>query len=131
MFRCEYNHHNNNNHNNDNRNDNNIDNNNKQQQQSNSVACVISVSHQAELSIRSITATNRQKSRSCSTTRSATTPYFMYVVESGELRIEVNGEDSGRCSAGQTFGEMALIYGSQRAATLTTMCPTRMWTIHR
>jgi len=56
---------------------------------------------------------------------------FMYVVESGELRIEVNGEDSGRCSAGQTFGEMALIYGSQRAATLTTMCPTRMWTIHR
>jgi CRP/FNR family cyclic AMP-dependent transcriptional regulator len=41
----------------------------------------------------------------------------MYVIRSGEVEIERDGQIVETLSAGQIFGEMALIDGSQRAAT--------------
>jgi CRP-like cAMP-binding protein len=42
-----------------------------------------------------------------------------YVVESGEAEITVQGESRGTITAGDVFGEIALLTGSGRAATIT------------
>lgn len=66
-----------------------------------------------------------------------------YVVESGELSISVSvaqddKEDSesmevnvGYYSEGSAFGELALIYGSPRAATIRAVDNCRLWRIKR
>jgi len=41
------------------------------------------------------------------------------VIESGDLRVSVQGTDVGRLGPGQAFGEMALIDKSARSATIT------------
>lgn len=42
-----------------------------------------------------------------------------YVVESGEATITVGGEPVGRLGPGDHFGEIALLMGTVRAATIT------------
>ena len=67
-----------------------------------------------------------------------------YVVESGELSIHVTvkGEDKGEggessqvkvgeYSKGSAFGELALIFGSPRAATITATSDCKLWSIER
>mmetsp|Transcript_18491 Transcript_18491/g.40011 ORF Transcript_18491/g.40011 Transcript_18491/m.40011 type:complete len:769 (-) Transcript_18491:75-2381(-) len=66
-----------------------------------------------------------------------------YVVESGELNIhvtvkgdnDVGGEESevkvGNYSTGSAFGELALIFGSPRAATITATGDCKLWSIER
>jgi len=64
-----------------------------------------------------------------------------YVVESGTLSIHVTvrGEDDdepsevkvGDYSAGSAFGELALIFGSPRAATITATSDCRLWSLER
>lgn len=40
-----------------------------------------------------------------------------YVIENGEIEFYVNGEKVGEIKDGASFGELALIYGTPRAAT--------------
>lgn len=59
-----------------------------------------------------------------------------YVVESGELTIEVKTgkEDSmmvGLYSKGAAFGELALIFDSPRAATVTASTDVKLWALDR
>ena len=65
-----------------------------------------------------------------------------YVVESGELSIHVTvkgdspeAEQSevkvGDYSTGSAFGELALIFGSPRAATITATVDCKLWSIER
>lgn len=62
-----------------------------------------------------------------------------YVVESGELSITVSmGDDDfkqdvkvGFYNGGDAFGELALIYGSPRAATIDAMEDCKLWSIER
>lgn len=64
-----------------------------------------------------------------------------YVVEKGELGIQVSvkGEGGGResqlkvgdYSAGSAFGELALIFGSPRAATITATTDCKLWSLER
>lgn len=65
-----------------------------------------------------------------------------YVVESGELTIQVkvkgddeSGEESmlkvGNYSKGSAFGELALIFGSPRAATITATRDCQLWSLER
>eukprot|EP00581_Thalassiosira_minuscula_P002661 CAMPEP_0183744310 /NCGR_PEP_ID=MMETSP0737-20130205/65664_1 /TAXON_ID=385413 /ORGANISM="Thalassiosira miniscula, Strain CCMP1093" /LENGTH=710 /DNA_ID=CAMNT_0025979949 /DNA_START=316 /DNA_END=2448 /DNA_ORIENTATION=+ len=63
-----------------------------------------------------------------------------YVVESGVLSVQiaVEGEDRkssnvkvNEYSTGATFGEMALILGSPRAATIAAMTDCKLWSIER
>lgn len=63
-----------------------------------------------------------------------------FVVESGELTIHVSveGDDGakskvkvGDYSKGAAFGELALIFGSPRAATITASSPCKLWSLER
>jgi len=63
-----------------------------------------------------------------------------YVVEEGELSIHVSvdGNDGlkskvkvGDYSKGSAFGELALIFGSPRAATITASTDCKLWSIER
>lgn len=46
---------------------------------------------------------------------------YFYIVESGEVQFEVNGTVVGKAGQGASFGELALIYSSPRAATVRTL----------
>jgi len=63
-----------------------------------------------------------------------------FVVESGKLsiRVSVKGKDGnsaevkvGDYSAGCGFGELALIFGSPRAATITATADCKLWSLER
>ena len=44
-----------------------------------------------------------------------------YVVESGEAEVTVDGQQTGRIESGDYFGEIALLMGSERTATITAL----------
>jgi CRP-like cAMP-binding protein len=50
-----------------------------------------------------------------------------YVVESGEAEVTVRGESRGTIGAGDVFGEIALLTGSGRAATITATSDLRCY----
>jgi CRP-like cAMP-binding protein len=62
-----------------------------------------------------------------------------YVVESGELSIQIKtgkGKDAktmkcGQYSTGAAFGELALIFDSPRAATITATTNVKLWCLER
>jgi len=58
-----------------------------------------------------------------------------YVVDSGEVEIRVakGGEEKivGTISSSGSFGELALIYGTPRAASIVAKTPTTLWGIDR
>ncbi|KAL7512474.1 hypothetical protein ACHAXN_009446 [Cyclotella atomus] len=59
-----------------------------------------------------------------------------YVVERGELSVEVAGGDGmsmvvGYLTRGTAFGELALIYQSPRAATIRAMTDCKLWRVER
>jgi len=54
-----------------------------------------------------------------------------YVIESGSVTIEVNGKRVATGKAGDSFGELALIYGSPRAATIKARATTKLWKVDR
>lgn len=55
----------------------------------------------------------------------------LYVILSGALKVERNGEQVAKMGAGQCFGELALIDGSTRTASVTTTKRTRMLRLPR
>jgi len=50
-----------------------------------------------------------------------------FVIEAGTARVSVGGEDVRRLGPGDFFGEIALISGSPRSATVTAETPLRCW----
>ena len=50
-----------------------------------------------------------------------------FVIEEGEGRVEVHGEERGRLGPGDYFGEIALITEGSRTATITADSPMRCW----
>jgi CRP/FNR family cyclic AMP-dependent transcriptional regulator len=50
-----------------------------------------------------------------------------FVVESGEAEVTVNGEARGKIGAGDYFGEIALLTGSDRTATITATSDLHCW----
>ena len=60
----------------------------------------------------------------------------LYIVESGQVRICRVNEDGDEitvavCSDGEVFGEMALVDGGPRSATVMTMTRTNLLMLHR
>jgi len=51
--------------------------------------------------------------------REGDTGRTFFVIDSGELTVNVHGQDVGRLGPGDSFGEMALIDKSARSATVT------------
>tara|TARA_B100000780_G_C21092183_1_gene440240 strand:+ start:41 stop:1687 length:1647 start_codon:yes stop_codon:yes gene_type:complete len=60
-----------------------------------------------------------------------------YVLVQGEVEIMVKpkggkrGVSKGMLSEGQSFGELALLYNTPRAATIVARCETSVWTLTR
>jgi CRP/FNR family cyclic AMP-dependent transcriptional regulator len=50
-----------------------------------------------------------------------------FVVESGEAEVTVDGEARGTIGAGDYFGEIALLTGSDRTATITAKTDMQCW----
>lgn len=56
---------------------------------------------------------------------------FFYVLEKGTVDYSVNGEVVNTSSDGSSFGELALMYNSPRAATVTTRTECIVWALDR
>ncbi|KAG5443141.1 cAMP-dependent protein kinase regulatory subunit [Clonorchis sinensis] len=54
-----------------------------------------------------------------------------YIVDQGEVDIFVNNEYSSTVGEGGSFGELALIYGTPRAATVKAKTEVKLWGIDR
>ena len=55
----------------------------------------------------------------------------LYVVESGRFEIFVNKKKVAEREKGSLFGELALMYNSPRAATVTAVVPSVVWVLDR
>jgi len=56
---------------------------------------------------------------------------LFYVVQSGLLEVHKDGEKVGELGAGASFGELALIFRVPRAATVTAVTATTLWSLRR
>lgn len=56
---------------------------------------------------------------------------FFYIVEEGKFDFIVKGKTVGSCAKGGSFGELALLYGAPRAATVRAMGPAVIWQLDR
>lgn len=54
-----------------------------------------------------------------------------YIVEEGRFSFEVNEEEVGTCGAGDSFGELALLYNCPRAATVRCLADATVWCLER
>ncbi|XP_025112177.1 cAMP-dependent protein kinase regulatory subunit isoform X3 [Pomacea canaliculata] len=54
-----------------------------------------------------------------------------YVIDQGEVDVYVNGEHVTTIGEGGSFGELALIYGTPRAATVKAKNDVKLWGIDR
>lgn len=54
-----------------------------------------------------------------------------YVIDSGQVEVFVNDECVTTIGAGGSFGELALIYGTPRAATVKAVSYVKLWAIDR
>jgi len=54
-----------------------------------------------------------------------------YIIDSGEVAVYVNNDHVTNISDGGSFGELALIYGQLRAATVKARTDVKLWAIDR
>jgi len=56
---------------------------------------------------------------------------FFYIIDQGEVEVYVNNKCVTSISDGGSFGELALIYGTPRAATIKAKSDCKLWAIDR
>lgn len=56
---------------------------------------------------------------------------YFYIIESGTVNFLVNGTQVNTASDGSSFGELALMYNSPRAATAIAACDVTCWALDR
>ncbi|CAF0908466.1 unnamed protein product [Adineta steineri] len=56
---------------------------------------------------------------------------FFYIIDLGEVEVYVNNKCVTAISDGGSFGELALIYGTPRAATIKAKTDCKLWAIDR
>mmetsp|Transcript_7012 Transcript_7012/g.8675 ORF Transcript_7012/g.8675 Transcript_7012/m.8675 type:complete len:797 (+) Transcript_7012:95-2485(+) len=54
---------------------------------------------------------------------------YFYVVEEGHVSFAVDGNHVGACTAGASFGELALLYNCPRAATCVANTSCKLWKV--
>jgi len=54
---------------------------------------------------------------------------YFYVVESGSVNFIADGKNVGSCKEGGSFGELALLYDSPRAATCIAQEDSKLWKV--
>ncbi|CAM9246560.1 unnamed protein product, partial [Laminaria digitata] len=56
---------------------------------------------------------------------------YMFVVEEGSLEVIIDGEAIRVIGVGDRVGELALLYNAPRSASVRTLSPCVLWSIHR
>jgi cAMP-dependent protein kinase regulator len=56
---------------------------------------------------------------------------FFYIIDQGDVEVYVNNKCVTSISDGGSFGELALIYGTPRAATIKAKLDCKLWAIDR
>lgn len=56
---------------------------------------------------------------------------FVYVIETGNLAVTVNGEEQESIPCGTLFGELALLFDARRSATVTCTEKCKLWSLNR
>ena len=56
---------------------------------------------------------------------------FFYIIDQGDVDVYLNDKCVTTISDGGSFGELALIYGTPRAATIKAKTETKLWAIDR
>ena len=54
---------------------------------------------------------------------------YFYVMEEGRVDFQVDGNSVGNCGRGASFGELALLYDSPRAATCVADTDCKLWKV--
>jgi len=54
---------------------------------------------------------------------------YFYIIQEGSVSFSVNGKVVGHAEAGASFGELALLYTTPRAATVTTTSKTQLFRV--
>lgn len=55
-----------------------------------------------------------------------TTGHSFFLIQDGEVSVSADGAEVGTLGPGDFFGEVALLAGGRRTATVTTTSPTRV-----
>lgn len=55
----------------------------------------------------------------------------LYIVESGELRVTINGDFIRTMASGSMLGDLALLYDAPRSATVRCTSDCILWSLHR
>ena len=55
-----------------------------------------------------------------------TTAHSFFLIQDGEVSVSADGAEVATLGAGDFFGELALLEGGRRTATVTTTAPTRV-----
>lgn len=58
-------------------------------------------------------------------------PTELFLVHEGELSCTKQEEEVKRYSAGELFGELALLYSSRRQASITAVTDSQLWALDR
>lgn len=56
---------------------------------------------------------------------------YFYIIDRGEVEVLKDGRTATQLGAGESFGELALMYSAPRAATVRTTKPTVCWALDR
>ena len=63
--------------------------------------------------------------------KQGTIGYYFYIVKEGKLTVEINGKTLKNISSGESFGELALIHGANRSASIISSTRCLLYTMER
>lgn len=56
---------------------------------------------------------------------------YFYIIKSGKVEIRINDKVNKYLDAGESFGELALLHGSSRSASIKSLTDCLLWTLER
>lgn len=63
--------------------------------------------------------------------KQGTMGFFFYIIKEGKLRVEINGKVLKTLNSGTSFGELALIHGANRSASIISETRCLLYTMER
>lgn len=63
--------------------------------------------------------------------KQGTMGFYFYIIKEGKMNVEINGSNLRSLSAGESFGELALIHGANRSASIKSETRSLVYTMER